>query len=55
MLVILFYERGSDRSFIDTFIDILMIVRVHNVDLKYPFILYDPLNRIYIFPTYILL
>lgn len=26
-----------------------MIVRAHNVDFKYPFILHDPLNRIYIF------
>lgn len=45
----------SDRSLTDACTtnyyqrNILMIVRAHNVDFKYPFILHDPLNRIYIF------
>lgn len=55
MLVIILWTEGirsiSCRRLYKNYYqrNILMIVRAHNVDFKYPFILHDPLNRIYIF------
>lgn len=55
MLVIILWTEGirsiSYRRLYKNYYqrNILMIVRAHNVDFKYPFILHDPLNRIYIF------